>query len=143
MTQKKKSVGNRAAMFADVTKLAEMRHWTMLDGAAPAGFCSVANPTMVSSNMEGGYFCPATLNGTTAYRYVQGDGPSFKQFFGPNEKSKSAQYCSNIPGVGVVCSNYVPCGSSFKPSDLTAMTGNSCGCVGYKYCVNGVGSNTA
>ena len=111
--------------------------------AAPAGTCAMPNTNLIDSNMQGGYFCPATLNGAPAYRYVQGENQSFKQSFGPDEKSKSAQYCSFIAGVGVVCSKYVPCGESFSAEDLTTMTGKSCGCVGYKYCVNGVGSNTA
>jgi hypothetical protein len=95
----------------------------------------------MDSNMAGGYFCPATLNGADVYRYVQGENEAFKQKFGPDDNSKSAQYCANIPGVGVSCSEYVPCGANFAESDLTNMKGGSCGCIGFQYCVNGVGSN--
>ena len=123
-------------MFADIAHAKSML-------AAPAGTCVMPNTTMVDSNLQGGYFCPATLNGATAYRYVQGENESFKQNFGPDDKSKGAQFCSFIAGVGVVCSKYVPCGDSLSPGDLTTMTGKSCGCVGYNNCVNGVGSNTA
>jgi hypothetical protein len=133
-------------MFADVVKFVDLSHihtTTMLDAKAPAGTCALPNTNLIPSNMVGGYFCPATLNDTPVYRYVQGEGSTFKQNFGPDENSKSAQYCANIPGVGVSCSAYVPCGASFSVSDLTTMVGKSCGCVGHKYCVNGVGSETA
>ena len=70
---------------------------------------SVPNTNLIESNMQGGYFCPATLNGANTYRCVQGENETFKQSFGPDEKSKGPQFCSNIPGVGVVCSKYVPC----------------------------------
>ena len=132
-------------MFADVVRFVELHahSTTMLDGAAPAASCALPNTSLISSNLQGGYFCPATLNGASVYRYVQGEGSTFKQKFGADEKSKTAQYCANIPGIGVTCSAYVPCGASFQSSDLTSMTGSSCGCVGFQYCVNGVGTNTA
>ncbi len=132
-------------MFADVVKFVDLHahSTTMLDGKAPAGTCALPNTDLISSNLLGGYFCPATLNGSQVYRYVQGEDATFKQNFGPDETSKGAQYCANIPGVGVSCSKFVPCGASFQESDLTGMTGNSCGCVGFQYCVNGVGTNSA
>ena len=123
-------------MFADLNHAMSML-------AAPQADCALPNTNLVDSNMQGGYFCPATLNGASAYRYVQGENQAFKKSFGPDEKSKGPQFCSFIAGVGVVCSKYVPCGASLSAEDLTTMTGKSCGCVGYKYCVNGVGSDTA
>ena len=132
-------------MFADAVKFVDLHahSTTMLDGKPPAGSCALPNTSLMPSNMLGGYFCPATLNGSPVFRYVQGEDSTFKQKFGPDESNKSAQFCANIPGVGVSCSQYVPCGASFEVSDLTSMTGNSCGCVGFQYCVNGVGTNTA
>ena len=123
------------AMFADVVKM------TMLTD--PPSTCASANTSFTSSNLSGGYFCPATLNGAQVFQYVQGENKSFKQRFGPDEKSKSEQYCANIPGVGVTCSTYVPCGASYTADDLNNMKGGSCGCAGFKYCANGVGSNVA
>ena len=122
-------------MFADVAKM------TMLTDAP--GTCASANTTLISSNLSGGYFCPATLNGSPVFRYVQGENETFKQKFGPDDKSKSEQYCANIPNAGVACSTYVPCGASYTADDLVNMKGGSCGCLGFKYCVNGVGSNVA
>ncbi len=132
-------------MFADAVRFVDLHahSMTMLDGKAPVGTCTLPNTDMISSNLLGGYFCPATLNGANVYRYVQGEDATFKQHFGPDESTKTAQYCANIPGVGVTCSKYVPCGASFKEADLQTMTGSSCGCVGFQYCVNGVGTNTA
>ena len=127
-------------MFADFVKVGELAQsggMTML-----ASTCALPNTTFIDSNMAGGYFCPATLNGADVYRYVQGENETFKQKFGP-DNSKSAQYCANLPGIGVSCSEFVPCGASFASSDLTNMKGGSCGCVGFKYCVNGVGTNVA
>jgi hypothetical protein len=133
-------------MFADITRFVDMthHHMSMLDGdTAPKASCALPNTPLVPSNMVGGYFCPATLNGADVYRYVQGENDTFKQNFGPSENKKSAQYCANIPGVGVSCSDYVPCRNDFTTADLTSMNGNSCGCLGFKYCLNGVGSDTA
>ena len=132
-------------MFADVVKFVALHahSTTMLDAAKPPSeTCALPNTDMVSSNLLGGYFCPATLNGAQVYQYVQGENEAFKQNFGADESSKSAQYCANIPGVGVSCSKFVPCGASFKPSDLTGMTGKSCDCRGWQYCVDGVGKNS-
>ena len=129
-------------MFADFVKLGDMVHTNNMTMLVPhPTSCALPNTTFIDSNMAGGYFCPATLNGSQVYQYVQGENETFKQKFGPDEKSKEAQFCANIPGVGVSCSTYVPCGASFSTDDLVNMKGNSCGCIGFKYCVNGVGTN--
>ena len=135
--------GDSSPTSQDETVIEILEDPTRRDGKVPAGTCALPNTDLVSSNLLGAYFCPATLNGASVYRYVQGEDATFKQNFGADETSKSAQYCANIPGVGVSCSKYVPCGASFRESDLTGMTESSCGCVGFQYCVNGVGTNTA
>ncbi len=45
----------------------------------PAGTCTISNTDLISSNLLGGYFCPATLNGAGVYRYVQGERGRYVQ----------------------------------------------------------------
>ncbi len=108
-------------MFAATVMLAQM----------PGYFCPVSPVFQYNKYSDASVKLYDFWGGSPAWEYVTGDDSSFKE---------SGQYCSLRKGK-MSCSDQMPIRKPTNVFDIERMKGSSCGCVGFTYCVNGVGQN--
>ena len=99
--------------------------------ALPGYFCPVGQKFQYNQYSDASVKLYDFWGDSPAWEYVTGNDSTFKE---------SGQYCSYL-NEKMICSDQLPVKKSMDVLKIQSMKGSSCGCVGFKYCVNGVGQN--
>jgi hypothetical protein len=110
-----------AAMFAATAMLAQI----------PGYFCPVSPKFQYNQYSDSSVRLYDFWGGAPAWEYVNGNDSSFRE---------SRQYCS-FRNNKMICSDQIPSKNSIDIKTIQNLKGNSCGCIGFTYCINGVGTN--
>ncbi len=97
--------------------------------AAPGYFCPVSPVFQYNQFSDASVKLYDFWGGAPAWEYVHGTDGGFQE---------SGQYCSYRNGK-MICSDLIPNKNSITIDSIRHMQGSSCGCIGFKYCNNGIG----
>ena len=106
--------------------------FVLLASAAPGYFCAVSPIFHYNQYSDASVRLYDYWGGAPAWEYVTGNNADFKE---------SGQFCSFRKGK-MICSDGVPNKDALDIQNIQKMSGASCGCIGYKFCMDGTGTGS-